>query len=292
GTYALKGYRRSADDPRDRLGAEIAGLAYAASVLPGSVPEIVGADRTAGVAAYEWIEGEPVSEVGAAEIEEALALAAALHRGRTIPLAGSFPAASEAILRPADLRTQLFSRLERLSQVASSEPELEQLLSGRLRPALARFEPALADVRPPTAGERTLSPSDFGFHNALRREGRLVFLDFEYFGWDDPAKLVCDFLWHPGMTLGPGERRQFLAGATDAFKEGISFVSRLHAYEPLIALRWAAIVLGEFLPEVWERRKYAGRAAPADHASAKQRQLAKARAILDRLETETERPRC
>ena len=41
---------------------------------------------------------------------------------------------------------------------------------------------------------RTLSPSDFGFHNALRTPaGTMVFLDFEYFGWDDPAKTGFGF---------------------------------------------------------------------------------------------------
>ena len=48
--------------------------------------------------------------------------------------------------------------------------------------------------------QRTLSPSDFGFHNALRRpDGRVVFLDLEYFGWDDPAKMISDFLLHPAL---------------------------------------------------------------------------------------------
>ena len=45
------------------------------------------------------------------------------------------------------------------------------------------------------SAERTLSPSDFGFHNALKRsDGRIVFLDFEYFGWDDPAKMTAEEL--------------------------------------------------------------------------------------------------
>src|SRR4029077_9202981 len=38
-----------------------------------------------------------------------------------------------------------------------------------------------------------LSPSDFGFHNALVDGGRVGFVDFEYAGRDDPAKLIGDF---------------------------------------------------------------------------------------------------
>ena len=50
--------------------------------------------------------------------------------------------------------------------------------------------------------ERCLSPSDFGFHNAICDvNGVYHFVDFEYFGWDDPAKMICDFILHPGMDL-------------------------------------------------------------------------------------------
>ena len=46
--------------------------------------------------------------------------------------------------------------------------------------------------------EKSLSPSDFGFHNMLiDKNGRLRFIDFEYAGWDDPAKIICDFFCQP-----------------------------------------------------------------------------------------------
>ena len=64
--------------------------------------------------------------------------------------------------------------------------------------ALGRTPPAWAG--PLGEADRVVSPSDFGFHNALRTEdGRLAFLDFEYAGWDDPAKLVCDFELQPAV---------------------------------------------------------------------------------------------
>ena len=56
---------------------------------------------------------------------------------------------------------------------------------------------------------QVLSPSDFGFHNAILKEsGDLVFLDFEYFGRDDPVKLMADFIWHPGMKLSNLQKRR------------------------------------------------------------------------------------
>ena len=55
--FALKAYRRSAEDPRDRLGAEVAGLEYASIVAPGSTPRVVASDADGGFAIYEWVDG-------------------------------------------------------------------------------------------------------------------------------------------------------------------------------------------------------------------------------------------
>ena len=61
---------------------------------------------------------------------------------------------------------------------------------------------------------RALSPSDFGLHNAMRDEdGRLRFIDFEYFGWDDPVKLVSDTALHPGSELPGSSAKRLIATA-------------------------------------------------------------------------------
>ena len=122
---------------------------------------------------------------------------------------------------------------------------------------------------------------------SLRRPtGRLAFLDFEYFGWDDPVKLVSDFLWHPAVELDAAERAAFLAAAEATYGDDPAYAARRRAYAPLIALRWAAIVLNEFVPEVWKRRVYAGQTGA--WADVKARQLAKAGGLLDRLAAEGE----
>ena len=42
--------------------------------------------------------------------------------------------------------------------------------------------------------DKCLSPSDFGFHNVIVEKDKILrFIDFEYAGWDDPAKMVSDF---------------------------------------------------------------------------------------------------
>ena len=85
-----------------------------------------------------------------------------------------------------------------------------------------------------------------------------MFLDFEYFGWDDPVKLTADFLLHPAMKLERPHRAAFLRGMVATFGNTPWFLERLRALYPLYALRWATIVLNPFLPERRARLEFAG----------------------------------
>ena len=120
-----------------------------------------------------------------------------------------------------------------------------------------------------------MCPSDFGFHNALRApSGRLVFIDFDYFGWDDPVKLTSDFLLHPGMQLSEAAKRRFATAMGAVYGSDAEFRVRLPLLFPLFALRWCLILLNEFLPERWASRVAAG--IEGEWAAVKRRQLDRA----------------
>ena len=279
--YALKVYPRGSADTRDRLTAESAGLAFVSRHLPERVPVPIAVDHVHGIALYTWIAGERVGERELDDVREAAAFVRDLHAVRADPAARTLGLASEAIVGNTDVLGQIDARLIRLRGVAAHDPALAAVLHERFEPELAarrRLDAAFERLPMPY---RTLSPSDFGFHNALRRRGRLVFIDFEYFGWDDPVKLVSDFIWHPAMNLDAEERTIWLDEATRTFGADPQYAERLRAYSPLIALRWVEIILNEFIPEVWERRVFAGQTDTWQ--AVKNRQLAKAVGILDRL---------
>src|SRR6202041_3384794 len=134
---------------------------------------------------------------------------------------------------------------------------------------------------------QSLVPSDFGFHNSLRRpDGALAFLDFEYFGWDDPVKLTADILLHPGRPLELPQRERFRQAATRLYGGDPAFATRLPAYQPLFGLRWVLILLNEFIPERWQRRVLAGETG--SWSDVKVRQLSHAREFLAGLEAKVE----
>ena len=129
--------------------------------------------------------------------------------------------------------------------------------------------------------DRCLSPSDFGFHNALRAgDERLRFLDFEYAGWDDPAKMVCDFFCQPAVPV-PLHFYDDVVGRVAAVSGGSSLPQRIGLLLPVYQLKWCCILLNDFLPLGRRRRSFAGGTAAQEEQKA--RQLQKARQALQNL---------
>lgn len=276
-----KFYHRSAADGRDRLGVELASLRFLWKNGLRRVPEPVAADAAAGVAVYAFVPGRKITgaEATPSDLEQAAEFAGALRGLRAAPGAPDLPPASEARFSVAGVVENLRSRAARLDQAlidAELRPALDRLAARaeRMLDAAAELEPA----------ERTLSHSDFGFHNALRGDDGVVrFVDFEYFGWDDPAKMISDFMLQPVVGLDAAKRQAFFASVLRRFP-GQALEKRVAAVYPLFALKWALIMLNDFTPGARERRAFAG--AAGDGAE----QLEKARALIARALQEEDFP--
>lgn len=283
--YALKQYPPRRPGDRDRAAVEHAALRFLTGHGTATVPHPVAVDAAAGYLLLEWVEGDAVETPTAADIAAACVFLRDIHALRVEGDAAAQPMAAEACISAAEIVAQIEQRLARLGAIGAAESALSVFVDGDLRPLFHRVT-AWAEAGYAAAGfsfsgelevtARTLCPADFGFHNAMRRRGGdLVFIDFDYFGWDDPVKLTADFLLHPGMCLNDALRRQFTTAAIGLYGADRSFNRRLALLYPLFSLRWCTILLNEFLPERWANRVAAG--AAADWASAKQRQLQRAR---------------
>lgn len=274
--FALKSYPSLAQDRRDRLGTEFAALAFLSAHPQVMVPRPIACDRTRLLALYEWVDGGRPA-VSAGVIDAMLEFMAAVHGLRDRPGADALPLAIECCLSGAEILRQVRRRLERL-RGREDEEALQAFLGDEVAPVLESLALDDDDLPP---GLRCLNPGDFGAHNMLAAADRTTFIDFEYFGWDDPTKQVSDVLWHPAMLLGPELAERFRAGALALYGAAdADFADRLRRVFPAYGLRWIMIILNEFLPERWAVRAHAG---AADQAAAKARQLAKARAFLERV---------
>ena len=136
--------------------------------------------------------------------------------------------------------------------------------------------------RPFKETEKMFCPSDFGFHNILadtHNQERLFFLDFEYSGWDDPAKLLADFFHHVGQSVSWEYKWSLLEQFASHRKQDPNFIKRWETVIDLIGLEWVLIVLNVVDPNEMQRKLFANPALdPADLIKAR---LEKAGQMLD-----------
>ena len=286
GSHAGKVYFGQRRHDRNRLEVEFNALQFLWNHGVRCIPKPIAADPQTGHAIYEFIEGTKLSgaDVIEADIDAAVEFLALLKRLTSEPDAATLPPAAEACFSVPSIVDNLQARLARVASV----PALHEFLNNQFRPVLKRVTERLPAEPELALEQRTLSPSDFGFHNALRRpDGKLVFLDLEYFGWDDPAKMISDFLLHPALELPEPLKRRFAAGLYRRFDTNKSLAKRVETVYPLFGLKWCLIMLNEFVPEDWQRRGFAS-GGNLDRVTAQTRQLDKARRMLARIEREYE----
>ena len=96
-------------------------------------------------------------------------------------------------------------------------------------------------------------------------EDELFFLDFEYSGWDDPAKLLADFFHHVGQNVSWEHKWSLLEQFAAHRKQDPNFLRRWETVIDLIGLEWVLIVLNVIDPNEMERKRYANPAlVPAE----------------------------
>lgn len=273
--------KRYPDDGRPRLATEFASLSFLWDKgLPVARP--IYACPEEGYAVYGKLPGQPLPrQEGRLQLLEPLHdFLWRLHSFRRER--DHFAPAPDACLSVHGALKVLDRRRQRFEPV--EDTELQQFLQREFDPLAAEIDAdyrvlCSQDLPLPLEGQ-TLSPSDFGLHNALYNEdGQLYFVDFEFFGRDDPAKLVSDFLWHPAMNLSDEFRAGFIQSCREIY--GTAAIERAGQQHRLHGLKWVLLLLNEFLPEDWERRHLAGESR--SQSARQKNQLEKARVMLNRV---------
>ena len=296
-----KVYFRHPGDERDRLGAEFRMLKFLWSNGIRCVPQPLACEPESGIGLYEFVEGRtPVREsISWEDVAQLAGFLVAICRLRKQSGAGDLAAASEACFSIADYVRLQDARMERLTAAAAGIPERDgfvALVQQRLpavRQQVAEFVELVAgdagiSINESLAADAwTLSPADHGFHNALRRGQGLVFLDFEYAGWDDPAQMIANACLQPRIPIPGTLCDRFVTEVLGQLPHSTAVAKRLRMVYPLVGLKWAMIMLNEFLPVAMERRRFAGE----DPEARKREQLGKAVRQLDAVEKYLEQGR-
>jgi hypothetical protein len=269
GQWVVKHYYKHPNDPRDRLGVEFEFLMFLAGADVRCVPRPLGKDIALSAALYSFIPGERPVVIGPELVSQAASFIASINLFRESPAASALRPAADSCFSLREHMALAASRVGRLVGVrpqSDAEAATRAFVAEQLMPLCERLqqrlgqeveERQLAETFPQAS--RIISPSDFGFHNTLLHDGRLSFVDFEYAGWDDPAKLVCDFICQPELPVSEAQGRQFCEEVSSQFPhaDADAIRRRVRMLLPVHRLKWCCILLNELRIEDRKRRLHA-----------------------------------
>lgn len=281
--YALKVYFSHPNDPRDRIGVETSFTNHARSLGLDCLHHLVAFDRSLNAALYSFADGSrlKVTDVTEAVINQAIDFLGGLNNNRG--LARDLPIASEASfsihghINTVDKRIDLLVNEvvdEAAQEFVSTEivPTWQEIRSQAIAEAGERYFEELNEE------DRCISPSDFGFHNAiLGGNGKVHFVDFEYAGWDDPAHLLCDFFCQIAVPISDKFRPYVTSKLASIVSDHDWFKKRINILMPVYQLKWCCILLNDFLYVEGKRRAFAGL---SDNNDRRQEQLQQSRILL------------
>jgi hypothetical protein len=259
------------------------------------VPEPILSDKQQGISIFDFIEGRKITsdELCEHHISQALTFFETLNLISDANHS-SYPLyAAEACLSMKDHLNCVNNRMKNLLQI-KTETDISQdafrFIRDELLPLWEHVQRGICSRErdlffnldtPLSKRDLCISPSDFGFHNAIENDqGEVIFIDFEYAGLDDPVKMICDFFCQPQVQIP----HSFIPTFANRVLEGLDHpdihYARLHALLPVHTIKWCCIILNEFLPAIMERRLFANK--DINIPEVQSTQLRKAEAMYER----------
>ncbi len=260
--FIIKGYQPIEAGQRDRFVAEAQFLMYANQVANSYVPNLLSVDGERRCIVMEYLVGKAYAEgsiLKESDIDDAVGFFSLLNQDHSQAVALITMDAADGFLKISEHLENVLERLNEMSanhlplKLQSRAKQTIQLLRNAFIPLedLTRkslFSGLIEDALP--TNKRCISPSDFGFHNAIRTKQGVKFFDFEFGGWDDPAKAIVDFTLQPKVPTG---QRHFALLRSLSSEEHCDVVPRAKVLKPILELKWACIIAGFLRPLRYEK---------------------------------------
>ncbi|MBQ6599899.1 MAG: aminoglycoside phosphotransferase family protein [Lentisphaeria bacterium] len=247
-TYFLKAFYPESAKMRHTFLRETGFLRYAGEIGLSRVARLMATDPEHFLLLSEFVPGKKYAgQVTDAAIQTAAAWIRELNRSAALP---DLEQAADSCRCNEDHFSGVRKRLQRFFDLDRTE----------LNPLLQYFEcelNKLEKISQPECRRQIVSPSDFGFHNVLRSNGQLYFVDFEYAGLDDPAKLICDFFCQPDFLISLAFLPSFVKAA---FPDEPNLLERVEVLLGVHRIKWACILMNPLLPDRAKARQYSGEA--------------------------------
>jgi hypothetical protein len=260
--WIIKGYPLPNPGQRDGMEADVEFLRYSAHVAQDFTPALLEVDTDRRCVVMEYIQGDTYPEgyiPCQSDLQAGFSFIRKLNRHKQVAAEMIRMDAAEGFL---SLRQHMGNIAERLS--AMQIEHLPDQCQAQARSILGRIY-ALAELVSLqlelkigsgmvedilNRSDCCISPSDFGFHNAIRMSEGVKFIDFEFAGWDDPCKLCVDFVLQQRnpVRLKPIHVASMLFPGKETLMR-----NRIDALTEILILKWLCIIMGILNPSKLSR---------------------------------------
>jgi thiamine kinase-like enzyme len=250
--YLLKAYSQMHMDNWARGKSEFNAVSYLWGRGFREIPRPIAFNEGDNVAIYSY---EPGKTLEPGEVKEKDIANVANFLSRLHCLGNEekklFGPASSACLSLSEYSNVFDRRFARISAFSADTPLLEkasEFVNGKVHSLIQSLKSDISSRRAITDNlpleEQVLTPADFGFHNVLVSSDKYTFVDFEYFGRDDPVRQILDFLHHDKSAGIKREMKElFVKTYREYAKPAAGFEERLKLVDPLIGMTWVLIYL-------------------------------------------------
>ena len=265
--YLIKEYSKIHLENWDRGYSEFKALNYLWTHGFRNVPQPIKFDKLKNLGVYSFEEGINLnsSQVKRENILEATTFLVNLHNLKVNE--SDFGPASSACLNLKSYIDVIDRRFNNIKDYNAKGPigtRAKKLLNKEVYQKIVEVKEFFLDktskvniFKELDLEEQVITPGDFGFHNILYNKGEYKFLDFEYFGRDDPVRQVLDFIHHDKSSDIPITLKElFLKEYKAQMNTSEFFDFRFKVTSPLIAMTWGLIYLNILSPRYMRHLKF------------------------------------
>lgn len=245
----IKNYYSDINNNLDRLNKEWIFLSHAKKIEPKCVPTPINFNKNLNIACYSFIAGRKFKdkEIDKKVVQDACQFIKKINK---IPFEFEFHNATESCLDLESHFKNIDFRVNNISKeicsnnlLTSKIIDLVKLQIIPLWDKISVFNKKIFSNKKINI-KKYLSPSDFGFHNILKSKKNInYFIDFEYSGMDDLAKLTNDFFCTPDIPVNEKYYNFFISEMVNNLDLDNNYIFRSKNLIYSYKLKWICIML-------------------------------------------------
>ena len=259
--FIIKKYKSYYETKYDRFFSEKIFLEYLNKKKIKNIPKIIYLNKKKKIIHFTYIKGKQIKRAKKKHLNICLNFLKKINY-KTTYKNFKFQKASDACLSIQDHIKTCESRIKKLiikynHNSSINDKKILKFLRNQIIPEFKIIKSKInysftksQIMKRLNKNELILSPSDFGFHNIILKNSELYFIDFEYAGWDDPSKLICDFFLNPDYLISKADKKYFLNKFIHIFRRKLLNVDNLRLILKFHFLKWVCVILNQLDIEI------------------------------------------